>query len=101
MWFKERTRFLPAAALEQLTRVERLRRDADHGFAQAGRDAREDVGVHVVRRRLDDRTRPLRGIARLEDAGADEDTVCAELHAERRVRRRRDAAGGEGHDWEA
>ena len=56
------------------------------------------LGVLEVRRRLDDRLGARRRIARLEDAGADEDAVGAELHAERRVGRRRDAARGEGHD---
>ena len=40
----------------------------------------------------------LRGVARLEYAGADEDAVGAELHAERGVGRRGDPTGGEGHD---
>src|SRR6476620_12585303 len=75
---------LPAAGLEQLARVERLRRDADHRLSEAGGDAGEDLRVVEVRRRLDDRLRaPLR-VARLEDAKADEDAVGAELHAERR-----------------
>ena len=38
------------------------------------------------------------GIARLEDARADEHAVRAELHAERRVGRCRDPARGERHD---
>ena len=38
------------------------------------------------------------GFVGLEDARADEHAVRAELHAERRVGRRRDAAGGERHD---
>ena len=40
------------------------------------------------------------GIVRLEDAGADEDRLGAEHHAERGVGRRRDAAGGEVRDRE-
>ena len=36
----------------------------------------------------------------LEDPGADEDAVGAELHAERGVRRSGDAAGREGDDRE-
>src|SRR5215472_8179949 len=42
---------LPAARLEQLTRVERLRRDADHRLAEPGRDTGEDLRVAEVRRR--------------------------------------------------
>src|SRR6476661_6550196 len=76
---------LPAARLEQRARVERLRRDADHRIAQAGRDAGEDLRVTEVRRRLDDRLCPQLRVARLEDARADEHAVGAELHAERRV----------------
>ena len=93
------TRRLPAARLEQLRRVERSRsRCRPSPRRGPPRHAREHVGVHVVRRRLDDRPRPLRGVARLEDPRADEDAVGAELHAERRVGGRRDAAGGEGDD---
>ena len=50
---------LPAARLEQLARIERLRRDADHRLAEAGGDAGEHVRVEVVRRRLDDRAGAL------------------------------------------
>src|SRR3954470_16694525 len=88
---------LPAAGLEQLARVERLRRDADHRLTEAGRHAGQDVRVLVVRRRLDDRLRAPLGITRLEDPRADEDAVGAELHAERCVRGRGDPAGCEGH----
>src|SRR5918996_708758 len=91
-------RRLPAAGLEELRWVELGGRDADHGLAEARGDARQDVGVAEVRRRLDDRLRAQRRIARLEDAGADEDAVGAELHAEGRVGGRRDAAGGERDD---
>src|SRR3954449_4073358 len=76
---------LPAACLEQLARIERLRRDADHRLAEAGGHAGKDVCVLIVRRRLDDRLRAALGVARLEDARADEEAVCAELHAERCV----------------
>src|SRR3954471_14243706 len=93
-----RTLRLPAARLEQLRRVERLRRDADHRLAEAGGDPREDLGGAVVRRRLDDRLRTALRVAGLEDARADEDAVRPELHAERGVGGRRDAAGGEGDD---
>ena len=53
-----------------------------------------------MRRRLDDRARAAIRVARLEDAGAHEHPVGAELHAERRVGGRRDASRGEGHDGE-
>ena len=72
--------------------------DADHRLAQVARHARDDVGVLEVRGRLDDRLRALRRVAALEDAGADEHAVAAELHHERRVGRGRDAARREVHD---
>ena len=54
-----------------------------------------------MRRRLDDRAGALVGVAGLEDARADEHAVGAELHAQRRVGGRRDAAGGERDDGQA
>src|SRR5918911_341854 len=53
---------LPAARLEQLFRPQRGGRQAAHGVAEAARHAREDLGVAVVRGRLDDR---LRAVARI------------------------------------
>ncbi len=49
---------LPAARLEQLLRREGGGVQAAHRLAEAGGDARERLGVGVVRRRLDDRLRP-------------------------------------------
>src|SRR5829696_9691800 len=72
---------LPASRLEQLLGREAARRNADHRLAEPRADAREDVAVHEVRRRLDDRARALVGVTRLEDPGADEHAVGAELHA--------------------
>ena len=56
------------------------------------------VGVLPVRRRVDDRARELGGLRRLEDPAADEDPLGTQLHHERGVGRRRDAAGAEEHD---
>ena len=56
------------------------------------------VGVLVVRGRLDDRGAAARGVLGLEDARADEHALRAELHHERRVGRRGDAARAEHHD---
>src|SRR6266516_4879469 len=58
------------------------------------------VPVLYVRRagRLDDRLRARRWVGRLEDSRADEDAVRAELHAEGRIGRSRDAAGRKGDD---
>src|SRR5215213_3121193 len=92
---------LPAARLEQLARIERRRRDPGHRLAEAGRDASEHVCVLEVRCRLDDRLPATVRVAGLEDPRPDEDAVRAELHAERRVGRRRDAACGERDDGEA
>src|SRR5437868_2115056 len=55
-------------------------------------------GVVVKGRGLHDRLGSLRGVARLEDAGADEDSLGAELHHHRRIGGRRDTTGGEQHD---
>ena len=49
----------------------------------------------IIGHRLDDGRRALRGVAGFEDAGADEHALRAELHHQRRVRGRRDAARGE------
>ena len=56
------------------------------------------VGVVVERGGLDDGLGPLRRVAGLEDAGADEHAFGAELHHHRGVGRSGDAAGGEQHD---
>src|SRR5436190_11622882 len=54
---------LPTTRLEQLFGPQRGRRDADHRLAEPGGDAGQDLGVAVVRRRLDDRLAPKLGIA--------------------------------------
>src|SRR6266550_4352299 len=89
---------LPAARLEQLFRPQRGGREAAHRVAEAARHAREDLGIAVVRRRLDDRLRAFARIPRLEDPRADEDAVGTELHAQGGVGGGRDPAGGERHD---
>jgi hypothetical protein len=72
--------------------------DADHGLAEPAGDLGDDVGVVEEGRRLDDRLGPLRRVAGLEDARADEDALGAELHHHRGVGRGGDATGGEEHD---
>ena len=57
--------------------------------------SRDRLRVAEVGRRLDDRAGARRRVARLEDAGADEHAVGAELHHHRGVGRGGDAAGGE------
>ena len=54
-----------------------------------------------MRRRFNDRLRAARRVGRLENAGADEVSLGAELHHQRRVRRGRDAARAEQHDRQA
>src|SRR3954447_24802601 len=93
-------RGLPAALGESMRHGQRVDRDADHCLAETARDLGDDVGVVVHRRGLDNGAGPLRRVARLEDAAADEHALGAELHHQRGVRGRRDAAGGEQHDRE-
>src|SRR5690606_9890748 len=66
--------------------------DADHGLPEAAGGLRDDGGVVEEGRRLHDRRGALGGLARLEDARADEHAVRAELHHEGRVGGGRDAA---------
>src|SRR5919206_382611 len=61
-------------------------------------EAADFVRGVVEGRGLDDRRGPLGGIARLEDARADEHALRAELHHHGGVRGGGDAAGGEQHD---
>ncbi len=72
--------------------------DAHHGLTEPTGDLRHDVGVIEERGRLDDRLCPLRGVAGLEDARADEDALGPELHHHRGVGRRGDASGCEEYD---
>ena len=89
---------VPAALGEAVRRGEVGDVDADHRLAEPARHVRDHRRVVVERRRLHDRGRALRGVARLEDAGADEDAVGAELHHHRGIRRGGHAARGEQHD---
>ncbi|PUZ68123.1 hypothetical protein GQ55_2G000300 [Panicum hallii var. hallii] len=75
--------------------------DADHGLPEPRADVGQDVGVAVVRDGLDDGAGAARRVAALEDAGADEDAVAAELHHERGVGGRGDSPRGELDDGEA
>mmetsp|Transcript_34965 Transcript_34965/g.109908 ORF Transcript_34965/g.109908 Transcript_34965/m.109908 type:complete len:329 (-) Transcript_34965:79-1065(-) len=74
--------------------------DADHGRAEAGGGLAERGGILVVRHGAHDGGGALGRVARLEDAGAHEDTVHAELHHEGGVGRGGHAAGGEVHHRE-
>src|SRR5436309_551351 len=86
---------LPSPRLEEILLGELRGLDADHGVAEILAHAREHVGILEVRRRLHDRFGALRGVARLEDAGADEHGFRPELHHERGVGGGRDPARGE------
>src|SRR5438876_5467155 len=94
----------PTADGKAFARGERLEGDAAHRLTEAARDLGDELRVHEVRRRLDDRLRAaklvLRILGRFEDAAAHEVPLGAELHHQRRVGRRRDPAGAEQHDRE-
>src|SRR5881296_533375 len=91
---------LPPSSLEQVLLGELRRLDPDHRVAELLAHAREHLRVLVVGRRLDDRPGAPCRVARLEDAGADENGLGAELHHERGVRRGRDPARREVGDRE-
>src|SRR5512132_723593 len=83
---------LPAPVGEELLLPELARLQRGHGRAEALGRAGDPVGVLEVGGRLDDRLRARGGVLRLEDAGADEVALGAELHHQRGVRRGGDAA---------
>src|SRR2546428_8002636 len=91
---------LPAADGEAFTLGDGLERDAGHWLAEAARDVGDELRVGVVSRRLDDGLRAPSRIGRLVDAGTDKVAFGAELHGERGIRRRCDAASAEEHDGE-
>ena len=69
-----------------------------HRRAEALGDLGDDLRVVEVGRRLDDGVGHPRRVLALEDAGADEHALGAQLHHQRRVGRGADAAGDEVHD---
>src|SRR6188474_1139130 len=69
--------------------------EARHGLTETDRGRCHPLRVVEVRGRLDDRLGAPLGIRALEDARADEVALGAELHHQRRVGRRSDAAGTE------
>src|SRR5262245_26933877 len=70
------SRSLPASLGE--LGLERADLFAAHRFAEPARHLRDDRGVGVMRGGLDDRTRALGRVVRLEDAAADERCLRAE-----------------------
>src|SRR2546428_1842055 len=91
---------LPAADGKALGGRDRLERETAHRLTETARDLGDELRVGRMRRRLDDRLRAARGLSGLEDPGSDEVPLGAELHHQRGVGRRRDAARAEEHDRE-
>src|SRR5438309_2794954 len=91
---------LPPPGLEQVLLGELRRLDPDHRVAELLAHAREYLRVLVMGRRLDDRLGAPGRVARLEDPGADENGLGAELHHERGVRGGRDPSCREVGDRE-
>ena len=69
--------------------------DAVHGLAESARGVQHLLGLLPVGGGVHDGPGARRGVVALEDARADEHGLGAEGHAQRRVGRRGDAAGGE------
>src|SRR6185312_9719433 len=95
------TTALPAAMLDQALFAELRDLKPGHRGTQAARGARHALRVVVVGGGLHNRGRHALGVLRLEDPGADEDALGAELHHQRGVRRGGDAARGEVDDRQA
>src|SRR5947208_9810594 len=91
-------RWLPAAGLELLLELGDLL--AAHRLTQPGRHLREDVGVVEVGGGLDDGPGSRCRVVALEDAATHQVPLRAELHHQRGVGRRGDAAGREVHHRE-
>src|SRR5437870_2161388 len=92
---------LPASGSEQLVLRDGRDLQAVHGFAQLSRDLGQDLGLVEVCGRRDDRLGTLQGVLGLEDARPDKHPIDTQLHHQRCVGGRRDAAGGEVDDWKA
>src|SRR6478609_5454911 len=91
---------LPAAVGVALGLGEGVAVDADHGLAEVAGRVRDDLRVVVEGGGLHDGGGALGRVAGLEDAGADEDALGAELAHQRGVGRGGDATGGEQDDRE-
>src|SRR4051812_26941222 len=92
--------WLPAAVGVALGLGEGVAVDADHGLAEVAGRVRDDLRVVVEGGGLHDGGGALGRVAGLEDAGADEDALGAELAHERGVGGGGDAARGEEHHRE-
>src|ERR1700754_5216585 len=90
------TRSSGTAVLQQrVVGGERGDLEAGHRLAETDRGGRDPLGVVEVGGRLDDRLGAALGVGALEDAGADEVALGAELHHQRRVGRGGDTTGAE------
>src|SRR5512132_4248362 len=88
-----------AAALEQAAGGgEGFDLEAGHRIAELHRRLGDALGVVEVRGGLDDRASPAGGILALEDPGADEVALGAELHHQRGIGRGGDPARAEERD---
>lgn len=94
-------RCLPAAAGKLLLGLHGVAVDTNHGLTETGAALGEDGGVLVVSRGADDGLGALRGVAGLEDTGANEDTIAAELHHEGSISGSGNTTGGEVDNGEA
>src|ERR1700677_5330394 len=84
---------LPAAGLHQVLFFKLTDIEALHGIAELFGRFQHNFRILVVRGGLHDGPSTLRGIARLENSGADKDRFGAELHDQRSIGRRGDTSG--------
>src|SRR5579864_39732 len=89
---------LPASFGEALRLRHRTNVEPAHRLAQTTGHLREHVGVVEIGRRLDDGFRARGRVLALEDAATHEHALCAELHHQSCVGRRRYAACAEQND---
>jgi hypothetical protein len=73
---------------------------APHRLAELHRGGRDALRILVMGGGLDDRAGPPLGVLGLEDSRTDEGALGAELHDQRGVGGRGDAAGAEERDWD-
>src|SRR6185312_8892777 len=83
--WRARTPTLPATRLQQALLAELRDLGSVHGVAEPERDLRDDVRVGELGRRPHDGGGHRGRVGALEDAGADEEAVRAELHHQGRV----------------
>lgn len=89
---------LPATAGKLLLGLHRVAVDANHGLAEPGAALGEHLGIAEVSDSTDNGLGALGGIARLEDAAADKDTIAAELHHESGIGRSGNTASSKVDD---